>query len=222
MLKEFLELLKDLVIIVIVVLFIRTFLIMPFQISWQSMYDSYYDREFIIVDRFSYLDIPYIKTWKVNRWDVIVFKPHVSEDKEYFIKRVLWLPWDKIKIQSWKVYVFSQEKNEFEELKELYLSEENLWATFVWAWDTEWYIYSVPEWEYFVMWDNRNHSTDSRACFSSCSISWASNYIKKDDIVWRVLIDLWYFNFKEFDFIHPKLWIDTSPKWFSSPDNYSY
>ena len=222
MLKEFLELLKDLVIIVIVVLFIRTFLIMPFQISWQSMYDSYYDREFIIVDRFSYLDIPYIKTWKVNRWDVIVFKPHVSEDKEYFIKRVIWLPWDKIKIQSWKVFLFNEGKNEFVELKELYLSEENIWATFVWAGDEEWYIYSVPKWEYFVMWDNRNHSTDSRACFSSCSISWTSNYIKKDDIVWKVLIDLWYFNFKEFDFIHPKLWIDTSPEWFSSNDSYSY
>jgi signal peptidase I len=33
----------------------------PFQISGQSMADSYYNKEFIIVDRFSYLDIPMIK-----------------------------------------------------------------------------------------------------------------------------------------------------------------
>ena len=38
-----------------------SFLVMPFQINGQSMADSYYDREFIIVDRFSYLKVPYVK-----------------------------------------------------------------------------------------------------------------------------------------------------------------
>jgi signal peptidase I len=48
------DFMKDLVIIVLLVLFIRTFLAMPFQINGQSMYSSYYDKEFIIVDRLSY------------------------------------------------------------------------------------------------------------------------------------------------------------------------
>jgi signal peptidase I len=56
--KELLSFLKDLVVIVIIVFIIRTFFILPFQISGQSMYDSYYDKEFIIVNRFEYLDLP--------------------------------------------------------------------------------------------------------------------------------------------------------------------
>jgi signal peptidase I len=59
--KEVFDFLKDLVWIVIIVVIIRTFLAEPFQISGQSMANSYYNREFIIVDRFSYLDIPMVK-----------------------------------------------------------------------------------------------------------------------------------------------------------------
>jgi signal peptidase I len=56
--KEIIDFIKDLIIIGLVVLIIRTFIAEPFQISGPSMYGSYYDKEFIIVDRFSYLDIP--------------------------------------------------------------------------------------------------------------------------------------------------------------------
>ncbi|MDR3150583.1 MAG: S26 family signal peptidase [Candidatus Peribacteria bacterium] len=47
--------LKDLIIIIIVVIIIKMFIAMPFKISGQSMYSSYYDKEFIIVDRISYI-----------------------------------------------------------------------------------------------------------------------------------------------------------------------
>jgi len=57
---EALDFLKDIVIIIVIVLVVRTYFIMPFQINGQSMADSYYNREFIIVDRFSYRDIPLI------------------------------------------------------------------------------------------------------------------------------------------------------------------
>jgi len=53
--KEFFDFFKDLIIIIIIVYIIRTFFILPFQINGQSMYNSYYDKEFIIVDRFSYI-----------------------------------------------------------------------------------------------------------------------------------------------------------------------
>lgn len=52
--EELFDFLKDLIIIIGIVLVVRSFVILPFQISGQSMYDSYYDKEFIIVDRFSY------------------------------------------------------------------------------------------------------------------------------------------------------------------------
>jgi len=183
--KEVIDFIKDIIVILIIVFIIRTFFILPFQINGQSMYQSYYDGEFIIVDRFSYqfLHTP-------NRWDVIVFRPHVSKDKEYFLKRIIWLPWDKLKIEWWKVYVFSKVKNSFIELKEAYLSESNINATYVWS-DKWSHIYEVPADSFFVMWDNRNHSTDSRACFSSCVFEWTTNFIKTNDIIWEIFLDLW-------------------------------
>jgi signal peptidase I len=180
------------------------------------MYQSYYDGEFIIVDRFSYqfLHTP-------NRWDVIVFRPHVSKDKEYFLKRIIWLPWDKLKIEWGKVYVFSKVKNSFIELKEAYLSESNINATYVWS-DKWSHIFEVPADSFFVMWDNRNHSTDSRACFSSCVFEWTTNYIKTSDIIWKIFIDLGYFRISKFDFVHPELWINTKPKWFKTESTHIY
>ena len=213
--NESFDFLKDLIIIIIIVLIVRTFLILPFQISGQSMYDSYYDREFIIVDRLSYLTYSQPK-----RGDVIVFNTHI-DGKEYFIKRVIGLPGETLKIQSGSVFVKAVGSEEFVELDETYLSDTNYKSTYVRGDDGE-NIYEVPEWGYFVLWDNRNASTDSRACFSSCEFSDKSNYIQKKDITGRVLVDLWYFNFKTFSFTNPNLWIDTKPRWLSSPSSFEY
>lgn len=213
--NEIFDFLKDLIIIIIIVLIVRTFLILPFQISGQSMYDSYYDREFIIVDRLSYLTYSQPK-----RGDVIVFNTHI-DGKEYFIKRVIGLPGETLKIQSGSVFVKAVGSEEFVELDETYLSDTNYKSTYVRGDDGE-NIYEVPEWGYFVLWDNRNASTDSRACFSSCEFSDKSNYIQKKDITGRVLVDLWYFNFKTFSFTNPNLWIDTRPRWLSSPSSFEY
>ncbi len=213
--NEIFDFLKDLIIIIVIVLIVRTFLILPFQISGQSMYDSYYDREFIIVDRLSYLTYSQPK-----RGDVIVFNTHI-DGKEYFIKRVIGLPGETLKIQSGSVFVKAVGSEEFVELDETYLSDTNYKSTYVRGDDGE-NLYEVPEWGYFVLWDNRNASTDSRACFSSCEFSDKSNYIQKKDITGRVLVDLWYFNFKTFSFTNPNLWIDTKPRWFSSPSSFEY
>jgi signal peptidase I len=184
------------------------------------MYGSYYDKEFIIVDRFSYLDIPWIKEWKVKRGDVIVFKPWVSEERKYYIKRVIGLPWDNIKITDWKVYLKKAWTKEYIELDEPYLNEENKDHTYVRGWITE---FEVPEWKYFVMWDNRNHSDDSRTCFNrSCTYSARDSYIEKKDIVWKLFLDLGYFNFKNFSFIQLELGIDTKPRWLSSQSTFDY
>ena len=226
---EIFDFLKDLVWIVIIVVIIRSFIAEPFQISGQSMADSYYDREFIIVDRFSYLDIPAIKDGNIDRWDVVVFKPWVSKDKEYFIKRVVWLPWDSIKIKGWEVFLKVPWSESFIKLDEKYLNDYNDWNTNVWWLKTE-YNYVVSDWKYFVMWDNRNHSSDSRTCFSfSCEATSRDSFISKNEITWKLFIDLGYFDLSNFSFTHswkwkhPELkWLDTSPRWFSSPGTYDY
>ena len=213
--KEVIDFLKDLVFIFIVVFIIRYFIAMPFQINGQSMYSSYYDKEFIIVDRFT------AHFWEPERGDVVVFKPHVSEEKKYFLKRIVWLPGDKIKIENGNVYLKKAWFSDYIELDEEYLNEENKWYTFVW-WSKNEHNYSLWEDQYFVMWDNRNHSTDSRECFSSCAYEWKTHYTTKEDITGHVFFDLGYFNFKAFKFIQPELWINTQPRWFNSASSFDY
>lgn len=223
--KEVVDFLKDLFIIIAIVLFVRTFLIMPFQINGQSMYDSYYDGEFIIVDRFSYRDIPFLGQHReMQRGDVVVFKPRVNDNRKYFIKRVIGLPGETLKIEGGKVYVKNPGSTDFIELNESYLSEENFWKTYV-SGQASMHIYEIPEGEYFVMGDNRNASTDSRTCFSRCDSR--SNYIDMWDITGKVFIDLWYFSFRNLSFTHPNVVegdvnISTKPKFFSSPATFEY
>lgn len=204
---------KDLMIIAIIVLVIRLYVVMPFQISWQSMYSSYYDKEFIIVDRISY------KFWNPKRWDVIVFRPHVNENKEYFLKRIIWIPGDKLKIENGEVFIQAKWKTEFVKLEEPYLNSENKWKTFV-GLDDKAHIYELSDDEYFTIWDNRNHSTDSRECFWDCINR--KEFVSKSDIIWKVFLDLWYFNLSKLKFINPWLWIETKPKFFNSEASYDY
>jgi signal peptidase I len=211
--NEVKDFLKDLLIVIVVVVIIRTFIWVPFKISGQSMYSSYYDKEFIIVDKISYI------FWTPSRWDVIVFKPHVNEDKKYFLKRIIWVPWDTIKIEDGNVYIKPALSDDFILLQEDYLDNENVWRTFIWISKNS-KIYELWENDYFVLWDNRNHSTDSRECFSNCI--WRSEFISKSDMVWKVLIDLGYFNIKKLSFIHSNLWINTTPRFLSSPSEYNY
>ena len=204
------------------------------------MYDSYYDGQFIIVDRFSYLEMWNIKKWDPDRWDVVVFRPKIdpnntwiwaeiksnfrlksSEEKEFFIKRIIGVPGDTLKIEEWKVFLKIEGQTEFAELDEWYLWESNANSTYV-SGKNKQNIYEIPKGNYFVMWDNRTGSTDSRACFFSCLADGSSHFITKDNMSGKLLLDLGYFNLKDLSFTHPKLLIDTFPTFFSSPDSYDY
>ncbi len=189
------------------------------------MYDSYYNGEFIIVDRFSYQDFPIIgQSRSPKRGDVAVFKPGVSEEKKYFIKRIIGLPGETIKIEGGNVYIKKIGEQEFTELEESYLSEKNAGNTFVKRTTSE-HIYEIPAGKYFVMGDNRQASTDSRSCFSTCSIR--TNYIELSQMTGRILMDLGYFSFANLGFTHPDItkdgkWISTKPRYFSSPGTHTY
>lgn len=219
--QEATDFLKDVVIILVIVLIVRTFFIMPFQINGASMMDSYYDREFIIVDRLSYRNIPYFGSIReVRRGDVVIFTPGVSEERKYFIKRVIGLPGDTIKLEGGEVYLQEDSQGDFIELEEdLYLSNENEGNTNIRG-NTGEVTYVVPDNRYFVLWDNRTHSTDSRTCFWSCSLR--TEYISDEEITGRLLLDLGYFHIGSFSFTHPNLDISTAPRFFGSPWTHNY
>ncbi len=116
---EVIPFIKDVIVIIFIVLLMQRFLIMPFLISGSSMFESYYDKEFIIVDRISY------RFGEPERGDVIVFKPGVDKEKEYFLKRIIGVPGDTVKITDGKVYIKKAGAKDFVELKETYLSAKN-------------------------------------------------------------------------------------------------
>lgn len=241
--------LRDIVIIVIIVFTVRSFIITPFQISWTSMENNYHDKEIILVDVFSYLNfythfdeilqnnpnivtetifnlfkkIP-IHVWDPSRGDVVVIKPHVDNEREYYLKRIIWMPGETIKIDEWNVYIKKVGSDNFIKLNEEYLSTINKWETYLPANITQ-KEFLIPEWFYWVMWDNRIISADSRWCFkNNCIEKNSTHFLKRGDIVGRVLVDLWYFNiFKENSF--PKLWSFSwihKPRFFNTQKTFNY
>lgn len=184
------------------------------------MYDSYYDKEFILVDRLSYRDIPFLWSLStIQRWDVVVFDPMLGWAAKYYIKRVIGLPWEHIKIEGGKVFVKEVNAEDFYELSEPYLMEQNIGNTYVRGEDDS-VTYIIPEDRLFVLWDNRMYSTDSRTCFQSCA-AWTP-YVNTSQLVGKIFLTAGYFNFRAFAFEHPVLGISTKPRFFSSPSHHSY
>jgi signal peptidase I len=224
--KIFINFFRDLVIILFIVIIIRTFFVTPFKINGSSMESSYHDKEYILVDKFSYLDLTetafskrsswesiqttlsntwnsliqnsvgkiWIKVWDPIRGDVVVITPHVDKNREYYIKRVIAIPGDTIRFSSGIVYIKEAWSESFIQLYEPYLSLANSWHTYLPDY-SEWDQFNIPEWVYWIMWDNRNNSADSRSCFRNCI--WkdvTAHFIKRGDILGKVLLNFWYFN----------------------------
>lgn len=55
---EFITFFRDLIVILLIVILIRIFFITPFRINGTSMEESYHEKEYILVDKFSYLNFP--------------------------------------------------------------------------------------------------------------------------------------------------------------------
>ena len=214
--SEFITFLRDFVIILIVVFFIRTFVITPFQINGASMEASYHDKEFILVDKFSYLDFAqdmsdptdspiwaYITSlWQQIpihigdpvRGDVVVIKPHVDKTREHYIKRVIGMPGEIIRFESGSVSLQVADGTEFVTIYEPYLSASNSGHTYLPDY-IEGNQFLIPTDTYWVMGDNRQNSADSRQCFQNCfGVGTSAHFIKRSNVVGRILIDFGYFN----------------------------
>jgi signal peptidase I len=139
------DLIKFVILAIIIVMPIRMFIAQPFVVSGESMFPTFKDKEYLIIDEISYL------TGEPRRGDVIVFR-YPNDTKRFFIKRVIGLPNETIVIDNGKIKIINDLNPEGFLLEEPYINE---------VFDTT-SAYQTGEKEFFVLGDNRNKSSDSR------------------------------------------------------------
>ena len=148
-LKEFIEnswdLVKFAIIALAIVIPIRMWIAQPFVVSGESMYPTFDDGEYLIVDEISYI------VGNINRGDVVIFR-YPKDPKRYFIKRIIGLPNEKIIVNDGEVTIINKENPDGIKLSEPYVNEEFFTGS----------EYITKDDEYFVLGDNRNRSSDSR------------------------------------------------------------
>ena len=134
--------LRDLVISLAISAFIIIFLYQPVKVEGTSMMPSLEDQERIFVNKFVYRLEP------IERGDIVVFRYPRDPSKSY-IKRVIAMAGDKIKIDGGEVYVNGHAVNE------AYVPPE-------YEDERSYPEITVPAHCYFVLGDHRSMSNDSR------------------------------------------------------------
>jgi signal peptidase I len=145
------ELLKVVIISLAIIIPVRYFLIQPFYVKGMSMEPNFHDHEYLIIDEISY------RFKEIQRGDIIVFR-YPKDPQEYFIKRVIGLPGEKIEVKDGQVYIYNQQYKDGVILEEKYLSPDL--RTFSTSGTDS--VTLGPD-EFFVLGDNRNSSKDSRS-----------------------------------------------------------
>jgi signal peptidase I len=146
---------------VLLALFIRTFVVQAFKIPSGSMEPTLLVGDHILVNKFIYgVKIPFVRTTFIpigepDREDVVVFIYPEDKSKD-FIKRVIGLPGDTIRIQGTKLFIDGEP---FEDRYGVFTAsgrDKRIESAYSFG------PITVPEDHYFVMGDNRDHSYDSR------------------------------------------------------------
>lgn len=173
------EALASLVRTVVVALFVLTFLLQPFLIPSESMEHTLLVGDFLLFNKQVYAPAGPLTRWllpyrAVRRGDIIVFH---HPQPPLLVKRVIGLPGDRLRIQDGKVIVngvplsepyASFEPAPFNPFRETFPARVYTDPQV----DPDWWRQMqsltrngellVPQGEYFVLGDNRNHSNDSR------------------------------------------------------------
>jgi signal peptidase I len=154
---------KFMAIVVFIILPLRMWVIEPFIVSGDSMYPTFQNHNYLVIDVLSY------KLGEPKRYDVVVFK-YPLDTSRYFIKRIIGLPGETITIHNKHITITNKDDLKGFEVMEPKLNVETVGETTT----------TLASDEYFVLGDNRPVSSDSRV--------WGS--LKKSFIVGKPLIRL--------------------------------
>lgn len=143
----------------LIVIALNKFVILNAQIPSASMEETILTGEKLIASRLSYT------AHDPERYDIAVFR-YPDNPSLLFIKRVIGLPGEKLEIKDGKVYI----NNSTTPLDDSFCQEQP---------SGDFGPYEIPEGNYFMMGDNREHSDDSRF--------WNNHYVSKDKIIGKAV-----------------------------------
>ena len=136
--------LRDLAFSVLIAVVSIVFIYQPVKVEGTSMMPGLADQERIFINKFTYR----FGLGSIERGDTVVFTYPRDTEKSY-IKRVIGLPGDRVRIERGQVWVNDRPLVE-NYVEADYRDESNMPETV------------VPPNEYFVLGDHRNSSSDSR------------------------------------------------------------
>ena len=163
-LKELLGWIVYIAVIIGLTWLIITFVGQRTRVSGHSMEATLHDGDNLIVDKLSY------RFRDPKRFEIIVF-PYRHKENTYYIKRIIGLPGETVQVKDGYVYINGEKLDEnygLEVMEDAGIAAEPI---------------ELGEDEYFVLGDNRNHSSDSRD--PSVGI------LHRDELIGRAWVRIW-------------------------------
>ena len=139
-----LDLFKMAILAVLTIGLVRYFLFKPFYVKGQSMEPNFHENDYLIIDELTY------RFRAPERGEVIVM--HSPSNNDYYLKRVIGLPGERVKISNGQIIIFNAEYPQGLVITETYLEQKT----------TGTLEQTLSQDEYFVLGDNREASYDSR------------------------------------------------------------
>lgn len=137
--------------IIIIVKLVQGFIVQPFIVDGDSMLPTYETKEFLLVDKLSYL------LHEPKRGDVMIFKLYENNNNPYegkhLIKRVVGLPGERIVVENGVTTIYTKSNPKGFIFDESYITHKDTQK------NTD---ITLDEKHYFMMGDNRTRSYDSR------------------------------------------------------------
>ncbi len=195
----FLASVQSLTTTVVIAVFVITFIVQAFQIPSESMEDTLLIGDYLLVDKVHYASggiwqqvEPYSP---IRRGDIIVFRYPVNPS-QHFVKRVIGLPGDHVRLRNKQVFINGQGLREpyvaykdktadgyrdnFPNLANANINVDGRWWVKLHSLVENGEI-TVPADSYFVLGDNRDQSLDSRY--------WG--FVPRENIIGRPLVIYW-------------------------------